>query len=478
MPRHPLLILFALFALTLGGPVRAAAAEPPVGELDWQDCASGAGLRCAELEVPVDWAEPRGARTRIGLAQLPAQDPDRRLGSLVVNLGGPGSSIEHLPTTKEQLRDLTAWYDVIVVDPRGIGASSPVACPPAPAFARVLYAVDRRSWQDFAAENRRWAEDCLEAAGPLAGHLDAGQVARDLDAVRAALGVPTLNYYGNSYGTVYGQRYADLFPERVGRMFLDSVADHTDPSVLRRAAPMAAIHHDRFQRFRAWCRASADCALSGRDPGPVFDALMERAEQEPLPAPSAGPGRTVTADALRLKALGSIDGEAEWPEFAAALAEAEAGDAGSLWLPPPTQSAGAVENLAFCSDFPFRDGWPTLTRRIERPLRAIAPHTGWLSARTWYGRCAGQPGQGSNPPHPITAPGVAPILLHNGAEDDTTPPAGGRNVARQLPGAVWFTGAAGHAAYLSGDRCVRDLAHAYLTTGRLPAAGHRCPADG
>ncbi len=460
-------------------PAGAAVAGPDPAGLEWRDCSFGAeppGVQCADLPVPADWRDPDGAKITIGTAKLPAKDPKHRQGSLLVNLGGPISSVGLLPEIAKQLDELTAWYDVILFDPRGIGASSEVMCSPAPSYSALLYSVDRETWRDFSAEHRDWADQCLTTAGPLAGHLDAWQVAHDLEAIRAALGTTGLNYYGNSYGTVYGQRFADLFPTRVHRMFLDSVADHTDPSVLRRTAPMAELARRKFDRFGAWCTAATECALHPRDPRQVFDELMIKAAEQPLPAPSAGAGRVVTADVLRLKALGDVDSEASWPGFAEALAAAEQGDAGGLWLPPPAGSPGSVANLAFCSDFPFSHGWPTMTRKIEQPLREIGPRTGWLTARVWYGRCAGLPRRASNPPQPITADGAPPILLLNGTEDDTTPPPGGRNVARQLPGSVWFSADAGHGVYLGGNRCARDIAHRYLISGQLPAAGHRCPA--
>ncbi len=475
--RIRLSVLALLVCLGMVVPAGVAVAVPEREGLEWGDCDSidpETGIRCADLPVPADWRRPAGAKITIGTARLPAKDPQSRQGSLLVNLGGPISSVGMLPDAAKQLDELTAWFDVILFDPRGIGASSGVQCSPEPSFSALLYAVDRATWRDFGAAHRDWAEECLATAGPLAGQLDAWQVAHDLEALRAALGPDGLNYYGNSYGTVYGQRYADLFPTRVHRMFLDSVSDHTDPSALRRAAPMAKIARQKFDRFGEWCLSSTECAVHPRDPRKVFDALMIKAEQSPLPAPSAGAGQLVTADQLRLKALGAVDEDSSWAGFAEAMAAAERGDAGGLWLPPPGESPGSVASLAFCSDFPFSHGWPTMTREIEQPLRAIAPRTGWLNARAWYGRCVGLPRQATNPPHPITAEGVPPILLLNGDQDDTTPPPGGQNVARQLPGSVWFTADSGHRVYLSGNRCVRDIVHRYLITGRMPEPGYHC----
>lgn len=450
--------------------------------ISWGDCTgrgfAGTDIRCADISVPVGWRHPRGERTMIGVAKLPVKNPEQREGSLLVNLGGPGSTVQSLPQMKDKLAGLRRWFDVIAFDPRGIGASSGVSCPtPAPNQVNLLVNLDRLAWHQFARANREWAAGCRQAAGPLAGHLDAWQVAHDMEAIRAALGEGGLNYYGNSYGTVYGQTYADLFPSQVDRMFLDSVANHTERSALQMTAPMAKVPRDEFRRFGRWCETDTDCALYPDNARDVWDKLMTKARRHPLPAPGAGDGKTVGPGQLRLSTLNPISNRSRWPQFAKALAKARAGDASDLYIPtsaPPSDTS--VANLGWCSDFPFRGGWGSMAH-LERQLRNIAPRIGWLNARVLYARCAGLDRQGSFPPHRIDADGLPPVLLVNGLRDQATPPAGGRTVAAQLPGSVWVRADADHGVYLDGNRCVRDIVHRYLRAGDLPEPGRSCPAN-
>ncbi|RZQ59516.1 alpha/beta fold hydrolase [Amycolatopsis suaedae] len=473
------LVVAAMVAvLCVSGTPGAAFAE--TGRPAWHDCDRPVeGIQCAELPVPADWKRPRGARTTIGLAKLPARDPRHRAGSLVVNLGGPGPLIDNLPGVRERLAELTNWFDVIALDPRGMGDSAGITCPEAaPEWFAVWTSHDERTWNEFARANGEWAAGCERVAGPLAGNLDAWQVAHDLEAVRVALGEGGLNYYGNSYGTVYGQTYADLFPTRVHRMYLDSVADHTTRSAFRATAPMAGVMGEEFRRFGQWCVTDARCAVHPADGRDVWDRLLAEAARKPLPAPGAGPGATVGPDQLRFAAFNTVLRESRWPAFAEALGRARAGDATGLYVgtPPPSPDT-MVSNVAWCADFPFTQDHDGM-RRLDHRLRAVEPRIGWLMGRFQYARCAGMRGQGTFPPRPVGAVGLPPVLLVNGLHDASTTAAAGRVVAGQLPGSVWIGADAGHGVYLDGNRCVRDVVHRYLRTGERPVPGTVCPRDG
>ncbi len=473
----------AAACMSVTGLAGTANASPSPGSqgLSWGECTDmdtgGTNIQCADLSVPADWHRPQGKRTSIGLAKLPAQNPEQRIGTLLVNLGGNGTSAKHLPGSKKELAELTQWFDVIAFDARGKGTSSAVTCPPKPSTATPLLSTGRKAWRQFAQANREWEATCRQKAGALAGHLNSWQVAHDMEAIRTALGEGKLTYYGNSYGTVYGKAYAELFPTKVRRMFLDSAPNHTERSLLQRTAPMAKIIADKFQQFGQWCETNTDCALHPNNARAVWDELMAKARQHPLPAPGAGDGKTVGPAKLRFTTLNFVADRSLWPKFAQALAKARAGDASDFYVTPsavpPDKSA---QRLAYCSDFPFEKGWGAMTR-VERRLRDIAPRVGWLTARAKYSRCAGLQQQGSFPPHRIDPEGLPPVLLVNGTRDHNTPPAGGRALAKQLPGSVWIGADTGHAVYLDGNRCVRDIAHRYLRTGALPKPGRTCPAN-
>ncbi|MGP4019126.1 alpha/beta hydrolase [Saccharopolyspora sp. 5N708] len=464
----------------LGAVVAGSASAQPLEVVDsvaWQDCFEG--LKCGEITVPADWTHPRGDQIKVGLGKLPARDQASKVGTLVVNPGGPNPVLFALPTLQPRLAELTQWFDVVVFDPRGMGNSSGVTCPQPPPAGTELPPPDRAAFAEYAMANRGFAEACAPALGPLRGTLNSWQVAHDMDAIRAALGERKLNYFGNSYGGTYGQAYAELFSRNVGRMYLDSVGEHVSREFYDWVAPKAATLEHNLHRFADWCAREPSCALTGQDVLGTWDRVIAKAERDPIPAPGAGPGVTVSAEQI----VGSADvrQETRWPALATALADADAGDASAFAppsaLPPlPDVPGAALMGLATCADFPYDTGYDEM-KRVEARLRAeVAPRLGWGLAWTTMGRCAGLPRVGTFQPHPIEAPGLPPVLIANGSYDGGAPPEHGRLVARQLPGARYLPTEGNHALYLSGNRCLHEHVHRYLTTGELPPSNASCPA--
>ncbi|CAM3937816.1 alpha/beta hydrolase [Kibdelosporangium persicum] len=442
--------------------VAAPAEAAPRTGLSWQDC--GDGLLCAQLTVPVDWTDPDGARTTLSLTKLPARDQARKQGVLYVNSGGPATQAPLL--RNPAFAGLTDAFDLVVSETRGFDT---ISCPmgPLPAGGEWVF-PDRSAYETYVEENQQVGRACAEAAGPLAGKLDSRQVAHDLEAVRTALGERKLNYFGNSYGTVYGQAYAELFPRRVGRMYLDSVKDHTNRSILDWVLPRATTAERNLHRLAEWCAREPSCALHGRDLLAVWDDVIRRAEQEPIP----GGGTTVSATKILSRTDPQV--EQQWPMLATALAQASAGDATAFaGSPPPGAGGPGLGRQLICADFPYPSDYREL-KSLETKLRTVAPRLGWVYAWQAAVHCAGLPVPPTYAPHPFRANGLPPVLIVNGEGDSTTPPQWARRLASQLPGARYVPASGGHARYLSGDACVRGHADRYLTTGALPPAGTRC----
>lgn len=472
-------IFFRTVAAALGVALTVLTAPPALAEtapakLTWRDC--GSGLECAELPVPADHAQPRGARFDLALARFPANDPARKLGSIVVNPGGPGAILHLLPQLGGQFAELRQWFDVVLFDPRGMGRSAGITCPvAAPMPLEWTFPVEA----EFAAHTARTAahgRSCAEAAGPLAGKLNSWQVAHDLDALRAALGEPRLRYLGNSYGTVFGQAYLSLFPHRTGRFFLDSVYDHTNRSQRDWSAAKAEVTERNLHRFAAWCARTASCALHGRDVVRVWDDLVKRAERQPIPAPSApfgGPGT-----AARIVTSTFVDFEREWPRLAEGIAEADAGDASKLVGVPRIPVENDVNRLINCADFPYPSDYAEISR-IAAELRAtVAPRLGWRQVWVNALKCAGLPEVRTYAPQPIRLAPRPPSLLADGIHDPVSTVDYGRRLTAQLPGSRHLAVDGGHANYLyANNRCLREHVHRYLTTGALPPNGLTCPAN-
>jgi pimeloyl-ACP methyl ester carboxylesterase len=466
--------LLAALAVALGAAACAAAPPLPsqsVPPVQWRDCSTG--LQCASVTVPADWRRPDGPQIAIGIGRFPARDPATRVGTLLLNPGGPQPVLFGLDRLAPLASTLTEWFDVVVFDPRGMGESGGVSCPtPAPAQLTAV-PPDPAAFDALVAANQRFTADCAAALGPLAGNIDAWQVAHDMDALRAALGEPRLNYFGNSYGTVYGQAYLELFPDRVGRMYLDSVADHTTPDLLAMVAPKAQVLEANLHGFAEWCQREPACALHGQDALAVWDRVLATAERAPIPAGAT----TVDAATLRGSAVLMIRRERSWPNLATGLAAADRGDATAFVPaaapPAPAVPGAALLGTATCADLLAEPIDREQVAQLAESLRAVAPRIGWTEPWNFQARCAGLP-TGSFPPHPIPVAGQPPVLVVNGADDSATPPEFGRRLVAQLPGSRYLPAGGGHAVYLSGDPCVRGHVDRYLATGELPAPDATC----
>ncbi|GAA3207657.1 hypothetical protein [Nonomuraea helvata] len=464
-------VLAAAAAVSQAATGGAAAALP-----QWQDC--GDGLRCAKLSVPVDWARPHAARTEIDLALMPAQDPAHSFGALVVNTGY-GPTIEAVRAQPDTVSELTRWFDVVLVEPRGLGdrgSAAMVRCSVAqPDPLRLLLAPGKAAWRSYARDNAAYDRSCRDAAGPGYVGLTSWQVAHDLDALREALGEPRLRYFGSSYGAVYGQAYLELFPHRAGRMYLEGGFDHTEPGLERRLTAEARADERRLIAFRDWCRSSLVCSLHDDDAVSVLDALRR---STPL---SAGPGHTVKIRRL-LAAVNAGLAPQHWPELARALSAAREGDASTLaamaTVTAPTPP-GTVTGSMFCHD--FMPAVPSYRRflAMESRLREVAPRVGWMAGRYEVARCLGIPRQGapSWPPHVPDVRNGRPVLVGAGRLDPSAQPPG------EIPGARVLWHGDGPGAYLlqGVDKlratCLRTHVHDYLVNGVLPEKDTFCPKE-
>ncbi|MFI6923878.1 alpha/beta hydrolase [Nonomuraea spiralis] len=323
----------------LAGPEAVASGPvvggPVAGGPAWAEC--GDGLRCATLSVPADWARPREARTVVELAMLPAQDPARRLGALVVNTGS-ASVVREVRQRPDTVGELARWFDVVLVEARGAGErGSAGACPGLrPDPARLLFAAGRRAWRAFARDNAAYDRGCRAALGPAYAGLTSWQVAHDLDAVRAALGEPRLRYLGNGYGSVYGQAYLELFPGRAGRMYLEGLPDHTGTGLEGRLLAHARAQERQLGYFRDWCRTRPGCPLGHADAIRVFDGLLRRA-----PLRAGADGRTVSGREIAAAVWAGL-APARWPALAHALSRARTGDAAGLAAMTPADQAAST----------------------------------------------------------------------------------------------------------------------------------------
>ncbi|MDX3128168.1 alpha/beta fold hydrolase, partial [Streptomyces scabiei] len=229
--------------VTDGGPGLGAQprATPPVPaayhrqKLRWRDC-EVPGFQCATMKAPLDYAKPDAGDIRLAVSRRKATGPGERLGSLLVNPGGPGGSAVGYVQGYAGIgypAEVRARYDMVAVDPRGVAGSEPVECLTGrqmDTYTQTDLTPDDRGEKDkLVTAYKRFAEGCGKRAARLLRHVSTVEAARDMDILRAVLGDQKLTYVGASYGTFLGATYAELFPERVGRLVLDGALDPSLP---------------------------------------------------------------------------------------------------------------------------------------------------------------------------------------------------------------------------------------------------------
>lgn len=453
-------------------------------EIAWQACGD---LECGTLVVPMDYADPDGETIELAVSRSTATGD--RIGSLLINPGGPGSSGVDALSSIALPRfgtEVVERYDVVGFDPRGVASSTPVTCVDGPGMDAITSAdFDFATDQGLAAAEAAYGElgaQCLANTGPVLEHVDTVSAARDMDVLRAVLGDETLNYVGYSYGTQLGATYAALFPEQVGRLVLDGALDPTLSSQ-ELSEGQAGGFENALRAYVADCQAGADCPLDGSvDDGlDQVKAVLDRARRSPLPT---GTDRPLTgALAFSGIALPLYD-EASWSYLTMALGAALDGD-GSVLLQLAdlyydrnadgtyaTNSTQAFWAIGCADDRGTTD--PAEMRAQAAAIEQVAPTVGYFFG---YGGaiCAQWPVPEAGGLDDYSAAGAAPIVVIGTTNDPATPYQWAESLAETLDSGTLLTyEGEGHTAYGRSNACIAGAVDAYLLEGTVPADGTRC----
>ncbi|HUF83450.1 MAG TPA: alpha/beta hydrolase [Acidimicrobiia bacterium] len=452
--------------------------------LDWRDCEGG---ECATLTVPLDYDDPDGETIQVAFFRVPATDPDEKIGSLLVNPGGPGSSgVEFVRNNGFFFPDdLRERFDIVGFDPRGTGATEPIQC------VRSLDEVLGFDYSPDSPEERaaleagveEFTRQCEMRYGELLDHISTQDTVRDLESYREASGEEQLTYLGFSYGSYIGAVYADFYPERVRAFVLDGAVD-PELTSLEVNLEQAAGFERSLNAFLDDCAADRRCAFYNRgDPHGAYDALVAEIDADPL----AADGRTLGPNEFDLGVANTLYlGEVGWLDLADALAAAADGDPEPLLdqtdqysdrdpdgsddgILQPFWAIGCIDGESI--------GEPAGYPALEEQFRAAAPRFGitfLYSALV----CSLWPADPVPSPNPLDAPGADPILVIGTLGDPATPYQWAESLASVLSSGVLLTAEGEqHTAYLTNP-CVTDAVNAYLIDREVPAEGTVCEDSG
>lgn len=521
-------VIAAVIASLLLVPAGTAAASEipgtngaPVPGLAWGPCVGATPeeteflrpYQCTTARVPLSYRRPHGRTIELALGRLPAANPSRRIGSLFWNPGGPGGPGKIPPPFSEALHER---FDLVGFDPRGVGESTPLRCFATPEEGFELLAppfpITPEQERDVIGRVRKGTDACARNGGPIMSHMATGNVARDLDLLRRAVGDRGLSYLGFSYGTHIGAVYANLFPRRVRALTLDAVIDPvewtTGETPAERNVPMDIRigsffgAYDALGTFLDACEDDVRCAFrEGRhDLLRKYDRLLARVRREPveLVDPTTGETFAVTYQDVVYVTLGGLYDPAFSPELAAILQEVWAATEARgrlqhlrlarvrrLMASPPARAAQAPEPYlgieqtygVQCTDADNPSNpwaWPFWARVADR----LAPYFG--SAWVWDSvPCATWPARDEDrytgPWDRETANPV--LLIGNRQGDPATPYEDAVSTQRRLANARLLTlDSFGHAAFLQ-SQCIVATVERYLIGVELPRRGTVCQPD-
>jgi pimeloyl-ACP methyl ester carboxylesterase len=457
--------------------------------IQWSSC--GGGFQCGSVDVPLDYAHPDAGKLAIKAIRQPAQEPSQRIGSLVINPGGPGGSGIYFAREEAHGfgQEVQKRFDIVGFDPRGVGQSDPIRCLTYKQLDTYLATnsspQNQQELTTLDDVSRGFAKGCESRSGKILPYVGTANAARDIDILRSALGDKLLTYYGASYGTYLGAYYADEFPKNVRALVLDGAIDPTlSESDLN--IEQAKGFETALKAFAANCLSSPNCPIG---PGSVDDALakvsqlIKSTDTKPL-ASSSGDGRQVDSALTVMGIAAALYSKQTWPILRQGLAGAITQGDGTILLqlsdtlvernPDGSYSNQTESNMAVnCVDKPYPTTVSTFQQQADQ-AKKVAPHFGpfvvWGSLP-----CAYWSVRNNHRPTTLPAAGSPPILVVGTTRDPATPYQWAKNLAAQFKSGVLLSlNGDGHTAYVQGDPCISAAVNRYLTTGQPPANGTVC----
>lgn len=472
------------------GSAAAEELEPYYGQkLRWRDCGVE-DFQCATMKAPLDYAKPDDGDVELAVSRKKATGPGKRIGSLLVNPGGPGgSAIGYLQgyAAIGYPAAVRARYDMVAIDPRGVARSEPVECltgKEMDAYTQVDQTPDDRSEiSELDKAFDTFANGCEKRSGTILPHVSTVETARDMDILRSLLGDERLHYVGASYGTFLGATYADLFPARVGRLVLDGAMDPSLPAIDINRDQTAGFEA-AFQSFAADCVKQADCPLGTTNTSDAATALKKLFSDLDSAPVKTGGSRQLTESLGTTGVIAAMYDEGAWPQLREAIAAAQNGDGSGLLALADSyyerDPSGKYANLMFanaavnCLDLEPAFADASAVEKALPDFEKASPVFGrgfaWAALN-----CGSWPVEATGTPHRTEAEGAAPIVVVGTTRDPATPYKWAEALAEQLSSGTLLTYEGdGHTAYGRGSDCIDTAINTYLLEGTPPKDGKKC----
>ncbi len=464
-------------------------------KLDWFTCYED--FECADLRVPIDYADLTVSAFKIALLRYKAQDQKNRIGSLIVNPGGPGGSGVDYAYNAQYIfdPDVLDRFDIVGFDPRGVDRSAPIKCLN-DKETDAAYAADAKpdteaELTQAIADAKSFIDKC-QSANKYLNHFSTAEAARDMDILRAALGDKKLNYLGKSYGTYLGTLYAQFFPDKVGRMVLDGAVD-PNISILEQNISQAKGFDDALGAFITNCAKEDDCPLpkNKQDATTKIISLFTSAATNPLPRKRKvkNDDRPATESLIVLGIASALYDDVDgWPKLRTAISEALQGYGDSFLdlvdqytdrSPDGTYISNELDSGAIidCLD------WPD-TRTIEetkgdaKRFTDAAPIFGpYLAYTNIACKYLTPPTKDklTRKTNKITSIKTAPIIVIGTKRDPATPYEWAVGLSKIFTSSKLISlNADGHTGQGRGSACVDNAVDAYLLEGKSPKKNLNC----
>ena len=477
--------------ITASSEAQASSTTPPTtnavssNEIVWGKCLGDPAGKseCGELAVPFDYDNPTVGSFTLFLTRLPATDSVKKIGSMLVNPGGPGFGGSGVARDAEYYfsSELIERFDVIGWDPRGTGKSTPAV--------NCIDEYDEYFGIDSTPEtpeekqaivdlSQKFNDQCVNRSGEILPYISTQATARDMDSIRQALGEEKITYFGFSYGSELGATWATMFPNTVRAAILDGASDPNATS-LDQGLAQARGFEKQLDAFLAACSKRVSCAFHSKGNSAVaLDELLAEIDEAPIVVTA---NRTPVTQGVMYTALAqSMYSDELWPALERALADAVKGDGAGLlklyddyYQRKPGGTYGN-ELEAFLAISCLDDPGPTSVAAVDEQIPVFTKAAKRFGESFAYGySCALWPIPQVQRLE-ITGKGAGPIVVIGTTGDAATPIESSRNAAKALEGGIFLTVTADQHTGYGLNKCVVSAVDRYLIDLTPPPVGKVC----